>query len=213
MDKVDHLVYLTTDLDAAVDELERTLGVRASAGGRHPRWGTRNALISLGTATYLEILAPDPDRAPEPDRPNPDMPTIFGLDRLEGPRLATWAAKEDELDARVAAAIRRGVELGEIFPVSRERPDGVVLSWRLTDPEVVLGDGIVPFLIDWGASEHPAMGAPRGCTLVGLRAEHPDPALIRGMLESLGLALDVKRGSKSALIASIQTPIGEVELR
>jgi len=207
MDKVDHLVYLTTDLDAAVDEMEKVLGVRPSAGGRHPRWGTRNALISLGAVTYLEILAPDPDR------PNPDMPTIFGLDRLEGPRLVTWAAKAGDLDTRVEAAARGGVELGEIFPGSRERPDGTVLSWRLTDPEVVLGGGLVPFLIDWGVSRHPVIGAPRGCTLLGLRAEHPDPARIREMLEALGLDLEVKHGSESGLIATIRTPIGEVELR
>jgi hypothetical protein len=207
MERVDHLIYLTTDLDAAVAELEQHLGVRAAAGGRHPRWGTRNALISLGETNYLEILAPDPDR------PGPEMPTILGLDRLERSRLVSWAAKESDLGARVEAAARVGVELGEILPGSRERTDGTVLSWSLTDPEVALGDGLVPFLIDWGDSEHPALGAPRGCALLALRAEHPDPPRLRWMLEALALDLDVEVGSRPALIATIRTPMGETELR
>jgi hypothetical protein len=184
MDRLDHLIYLSTDLDDDINELEHLLGVRAIAGGRHPRWGTRNALISMGETNYLEILAPDPDR------PSPETPTILGLDRLDRSRLVSWAAKESDLEARVEAAARVGVELGEILPGSRERTDGTILSWTLTDPEVSLGDGLVPFLIDWGDSEHPALGAPRGCTLLALRAEHPDPALLEWMLEALDLRID-----------------------
>lgn len=207
MDVVDHLIYAAPHLDAGVERLENILGVRAIPGGRHPGYGTRNALLALGPEMYLEVLAPDPD-GPEPARPR-----LFGIDRLDAPRLAAWVAKESDLEGRVEAADRRGVKLGEILLGSRERPDGSVLAWRLTDPHVVLGDGIVPFLIDWGPTESPARAAAKGCTLLGLRAEHPDPARIRAMLLALGVELEVESGRAPALIARIGTARGEVELR
>lgn len=207
MSEIDHLVYASPDLDAGVERLDRLLGVRAAPGGRHPRWGTRNALIALGTDTYLEILAPDPER----DRPG--TPTLFGLDRLEAPRLATWVAKESDLEGRVEAAAAEGVLLGEIIPASRKRPDGGVLSWRVTDPEVVVAGGVVPFLIDWGASRHPATDAPGGCTLAALRAEHPEPTRVAAMLRAVGSDMSVEAAPTPALIATIDTPGGRVELR
>jgi hypothetical protein len=207
MGEIDHLVYAGPDLDAAVDQLEKLLGVRAAPGGRHPRWGTRNALISLGPATYLEVLGPDPERD---DR---EMPRIFGLNRLDEPHLVTWVAKETDLEGRVETAAAAGVHLGEISAASRERPDGRVLSWRLTDPEVVLADGVVPFLIDWGASRHPAIDAPPGCRLSSLRAQHPDPERVAAMLDAIGSDLPVEMGPAPALIAVIQTAMGDVELR
>src|SRR5215510_7380506 len=89
--RVDHLVYATPDLDASVNDLERRLGVRATTGGQHPGRGTRNALIALGPAAYLEIIGPDPAQ------PDPDTPRNFGIDTLKEPRLGTWAAKGTDL--------------------------------------------------------------------------------------------------------------------
>src|SRR5262249_11322359 len=59
--RVDHLAYATPDLEKGVAEIERLLGVRATPGGQHPGRGTRNALVSLGPTSYLEIVGPDPD--------------------------------------------------------------------------------------------------------------------------------------------------------
>lgn len=207
MGAIDHLVYATPDLAAAVDRLARASGVRPALGGRHPRWGTRNALLSLGPDIYLEIIAPDPKR----ERPEP--PTLFGLDRLDKPRLVTWAAKESDLDGRVEAAAAAGVQLGEILTGGRETPDGGALTWRLTDPEVFLADGLVPFLIDWGDSLHPAATAPGGCSLSVLRAEHPEPARVAALLEAIGSDLPVAEGPAPALVAAIRTPRGEIDLR
>ena len=105
------------------------------------------------------------------------------------------------------------MNLGAVIPGSRKRPDGVVLSWRYTDPRVVLADRLVPYFIDWGASPHPSATAAKGVTLLSLRAEHPDADRVQQMLRQLGLDLAVSKGAKPALIATFDSPKGQVELR
>lgn len=156
---VDHLVYVTPDVDRTIDDLEQVLGVRAGPGGRHPAWATRNAVIALGPRCYLEILGPDP-AALEPPQPRP-----LGIDELSHARLATWCAPHDDLERFVHEAARHKVDLGAVEDRSRERDDGTTLSWRMTDLRKARADGVIPFFIDWGGSPHPAAGAPAGCTL------------------------------------------------
>ncbi len=72
---------------------------------------------------------------------------------------------------------------------------------------------LVPFFIHLGTTAHPARGAAPGATLVDLRAEHPDPSRVRTMLKMLGLDLPVAPGSRPALVATIDGPLGRVELR
>jgi hypothetical protein len=204
---LDHLVYAVPDLDGAVADLERRLGVRAAPGGPHPGRGTRNALIGLGPDTYLEILAPDPAQ------PDPAGGRWFGVEPQGAARLAGWAAKGRDLPQFVTAMARRGVPLGPVVAGSRQRPDGVTLSWTLTDPGVTSGAALLPFFIDWGASPHPAATAPRGPVLDSLRAEHPRPDLAREPLAAIGLDLAVDAGPRPALVAMLRTVSGLVELR
>jgi len=205
--RVDHLVYAAPDLNRGAEEIEKLLGVRATPGGQHPGRGTRNALIALGPATYLEIIAPDPDQPP------PKTPRPFGIDGLKESRLVTWAAKGVDLERLRDEAARKGARLGEVMSGSRRRPDGTLLSWRYTDPQTVLADGLVPFFIDWGQSPHPAHTAARGASLIALRAEHPEPQRVQRLLRELGLDLLVQPGAAPALVAIIDGPRGRVELR
>ena len=190
---LDHLVYATPDLEATCRDLETRLGVRASAGGQHPGRGTHNALISIGPKAYLEIIAPDPLQ-PE------TRSGWFGIDQLTEPKLVTWAVRVDKLDATVGA-VRSG---------SRKTPDGTTLSWQLTEPQLVQGIGVVPFLIEWTTREHPADSAIAGPRLVQLRIEHPQPELIRKQLNALRLEVVVDEGSSPALVALFE---GAIELR
>ena len=205
--RVDHLVYAVPDLDAAVADLERRLGVRATPGGQHPGRGTRNALIALDSDSYLEILAPDPAQ------PAPAGGRWFGVDPATPARLAGWAAKGADLQRVVASAAARGVPLGPVVAGSRQRPDGVTLRWTLTDPGVASGVTLLPFFIDWADSPHPAATAARGPVLESLRAEHPRPDRAREPLAALGIDLAVTAGPRPALIATLRTVSGVVELR
>jgi hypothetical protein len=205
--RVDHLVYATPDLEYGIQTIEKLTGIRATAGGQHPGLGTRNALIALGPSTYLEIIGPDPEQA------KPDGPRRFGIDDLKAPRLLTWVAKGTDLGPYVSRARAGGVGLGDVISGSRKRPDGVVLSWRYTDPNVIVEDRLVPYFIDWGTSPHPAATAAPGLSLRGLRAEHPDPERMVRIFQRLGLDLPVRRGTKPSLIATIDSPKGRIELR
>ena len=202
---LDHLIYRAPDLDAAIEQLAELLGVRPAMGGRHPGRGTWNALLSLGERWYLEIIAPDPEQPPPP--PNSPLGAPGGAARLN-----TWAIRPPDIDATAARAIAAGIDLGPVRPMSRETAEGGLLEWRLTTglrPE----HGLVPFLIDWGETPHPAASTPAGCTLLGLRAEHPEPDLVRPALAALDLDLALSQGAAPALIATIETPMGIVELR
>ena len=207
LSKIDHLVYATRDLTGTIEQLEERLQVRATPGGQHPSWGTRNALIGLGEQTYLEIIGPDPEQ------PEPDGPRRFQIDELSAPRLVTWAVRGTDLQQIASDAKQYGIDLGEIHSGNRRQPDGRLLSWRLTDPLVARESGIVPFYIDWGETIHPATAIDKRCSLLALRAEHPDAERVQKMLSALHLDVPVRSGVTPLLVATINTPHGVVDLR
>lgn len=208
LERVDHIIYAVEDLDQGIADIEARLGVRAVRGGAHPGLGTHNALISLGPRAYLEIIAPDPAQ-PEPAQPRP-----LGMDSLTGPKLIGWAANAPSLETLVSDAGARGYPMFAPEPGQRRTPEGTTLSWRSTALEDYdFGDGVVPFFIDWGATPSPATTSPQGARLVSLRAEHPDPATVRAALDALGVTLEVSNGARPTLIAIIEGPRGQLELR
>ncbi len=204
---IDHLIYAVPDVEAACEELERDWGMRPAPGGKHTGRGTHNALLDLGDERYLEVIGPDPEQ-PEPPAPRP-----FGIDGLVVPRLVTWAAKAPAIDERVARARRRGFDPGPVVSMSRKRPDGEEISWKLTAFDGPAGGGLVPFLIDWGATGHPTATLAAGCRLVAFRAEHPQPDAVAQLLAALDLELDLQEGPHPRLVASVMTPRGVRELR
>ena len=48
---------------------------------------------------------------------------------------------------------------------------------------------------------------------LGVRAEHPSPAQIISMFKALGIAMQVTSASEAALVATIEGPLGKVELK
>jgi hypothetical protein len=204
--ELDHLVYATPDLGRTVEELETSLGVRAVFGGRHVGEGTRNALLAVGPASYLEILGPD-------GKPAPGRPLWLGLEGLTRARLTRWAMRTRDLEAMGERARAAGARLGPVEDGKRRRADGSLLTWRFTDPHVTTAGGLVPFFIDWATSPHPSGSVPSGASLLALRAEHPDPAGVASLLRALGIDLPVTRGDEPALIAILEGPKGTVELR
>jgi hypothetical protein len=202
---IDHLIYAAPDLTTAVADLEERFGVRAQAGGRHIALGTRNALLALGSQTYLEIIAPDPGQ------PEPPVPRPFGIDAVRRGGLVSWALACDDIDAAVAAARSRGYDPGEVADGQRVGPSGTVLRWRASLN--AMADGLIPFLICWGDTEHPARSAPHGLTLEAFHIEHPDPPSLAPPLTALGADVEIRPAAAGALVARLSGPNGRLVLR
>ena len=195
--QLDHIILAGPDLSNATAYVESRLGVRLTAGGRHPAWGTRNAILPLSSSTYLEVIGPEMPTA---------LPQLFGIDRLTMPRLVTWAAKAVNLSNLVADARARGIDLGKPLAGQRLQPDGSTISWQSTDPFAPRAGGVIPFFIEWMGDTHPAKAAPHVVRLVRLYAEHPDARAVADQLKSLGIQLEVVAGKVPKLIAELISP-------
>jgi hypothetical protein len=203
---LDHLVLAVPDLADAVAEFARRTGVEAAPGGSHVGLGTANHLVDLGGGSYLEIVGPDPSQ------PDPDQPRPFGIDDFDAPRLVTWAIRSDDIDALIAQARADGYDPGEPNAMSRRTPDGDLLEWRLTYPQLAVGAGLVPFVIDWRNTPHPtSRGLPR-TQLVAFGAAHPDPASVRPALAALRAELPVALGPAAGLTAVVEGRHGPVPI-
>jgi hypothetical protein len=204
---LDHLVYAAPHLEEVVAEAATRLGVEPSPGGHHIGLGTRNALLALGEGAYLEIIGPDHDQG------DPEVPRPFGIDLLDGPRLVAWALRVADLDAAIAAARSTGIDPGDAYAMARATPNGGTLRWRLTFPTGAGPVHSVPFLIEWGDERHPARTAAAGARLVSLRGEHPDPAGLSTAVNALGASLAVTAAPEPRLVAVLEGPGGQWELR
>lgn len=206
MNAIDHILIGAADLDAGIRWVEERLGVAPEPGGSHARWGTRNALLSLGERCYLEVIAPDPEL------PTPSGGVLLGLDRYPEPRPLTWCMQVYEsVDTGVVSAATMGIDLGEVFRGERAGSDGTVLSWTMSDPSADRFGGVLPFLIDWGQTPHPGGTARAGGRLVGITVGHPDPSTIREALEAMEAdhLAAVESASAPRLQFEVETPSGE----
>jgi hypothetical protein len=206
LSRIDHVILGINDLQRGIEELERLTGVRAVFGGAHPGRGTQNALMSLGGAHYLEILAPNPKEAGNAE-------TTGELKGLTALKPIGWAAKADDLEALRESLRGHGVQTEEIRPGARNRPDGTRLAWK-TLGFAIPSNPLLPFFIEWDrASAHPASTSPEGCRLTGFTLEDPNPDTLRKPLQAAGVLVDVREGKEPRIRISLACPKGNVELR
>jgi hypothetical protein len=130
--RIDHVIYGTSDLDAAVARLEPVLGVVATGGGRHDGLGTHNRILPLGGG-YLEVLA-----VADRDEAAGSWLGAALLKRLKaGDGLLAWAAAVDDV---AAEAKRLGTPMTHI---SRQG-----LTARLTAVVQAVREPLLPFFIE-----------------------------------------------------------------
>ncbi|MEL7530776.1 MAG: VOC family protein [Bacteroidota bacterium] len=205
-DGIDHLIYTVPDLQTGIDKIEGLLGMRPVFGGQHALWGTHNALLSLGKGIYLEVVAPDPRLAI--GKRGLWLEQYFAL----GPRLTTWAFRRAAIHESLQIAQQNQISIGPIEQGQRQKPDGSLLKWQLTDPYELDFEGGLPFLIDWGLSPHPSLAIPSVGELQALEITSPQAQALREALQKLAIKLPVKAGNQYKLSAQIKTENGIITL-
>eukprot|EP00965_Chrysotila_dentata_P198247 6178669-Pleurochrysis_carterae.AAC.1 len=208
--RVDHVVWAVPySLEEGMREFERKTGITPSIGGVHQGLGTHNAIASLGNGMYWEILARDPLQLHPPR-------TWMGIGQVVEPKIVTWAAAVPDLSEAVAKARSRGYDPGSPTNFEREVPGGGKLYWSLAfnHYDQLPGNGIVPFLINWGETKSPASTAPTGCKLVALKAVTSDTSSVSEMLRAVDINpsdLQLREARAPRITAILETPRGLVE--
>ena len=217
--RIDHLIVGAASLEEGVAWCEATLGVVPGPGGEHPLMGTHNRLLRVATVdyprAYFEVIAVQPGRTPQRARRWFDLDDEGLRDRLRrgGPRLLHSVASVPDVEAALRSLQPLGIDRGEVVAASRETPRGL-LQWRITvRPDGQrLFDGVLPTLIEWGAT-HPAAAMPEsGVTLHALSASHPEAARLRPAWEAIGLDAVGLTAGAPCLRAVLDTPRGRTTL-
>ena len=207
MAALDHIIWATPDLDACVKGFAEMTGVEPRMGGSHPGLGTRNALLSLGTKLYLEIIGPDPAQ---------DLTDTYGsvFAALTAPGMFTLAARSDDLRETQRKLAEVGLKSPPPFEMGRKLPNGGALSWRIMAHQPGGAHGWeFPFFIDWGSVPvHPAEDSPKGCSIKHLLVLAPDAAKLEQAYGAVGLDATVRRAMRPALEVLLNTPRGMVVL-
>jgi hypothetical protein len=217
--RIDHLIVGAASLDEGVAWCEATLGVVPGPGGEHPLMGTHNRLLRVATVdhprAYFEIIAVQPGRTPQRARRWFDLDDEELRDTLarSGPRLLHFVASVPDVRQALAALGKLGMDRGEAVAASRMTPRGL-LEWQITvrDDGQRLFGGVLPTLIEWGAT-HPASAMPEsGVTLQSLTCSHPQAAALRKAFDAIDLqGVAAKEGSAN-LCAVLATPRGRLRL-
>ena len=205
MTGLDHILWAAPDLAEGEKIIEILTGVKPARGGVHPGFGTRNSLIGLDLGVYFEIISPDPAQDLNRNRGG----AIAALSR---PGVIAFAIRTDDLDALGAAARREGLSLKGPVAMSRNRPDGVRLDWRILDLEHSRFGEAIPFVIDWGASPHPSESVPADCELRSFTVLHPEAEELARLYGALDIPIPVKRGAYPGFVAELASPRGDVVL-
>jgi hypothetical protein len=167
--------------------------------------GTHNALVSLGSGLYLEILAPRPGASLDPMVQN-----VAACDTLT-PFL--WAAATDDIDQLHEAVTAAGFAANDPSPGSRVTMDGDTLRWSMfTMCDDALSNA--PFFIEWEKdTRHPSSSTPTGCSLTSFTLASPDHENVQRLLTAVGLKAIVTSGPRPArMVISLQTPRGPITL-
>jgi hypothetical protein len=149
--RIDHVIYVTGDLDAAAGRVRSDLNLTVLEGGRHEGHGTHNRIVPLGGG-YLELMAiADPDEASG----SPIGGAVQARLAEHGEGLFAWAVAADDLDS-----IAERLE-SPVTPIEREG-----LSARLVGVGESLGNPSLPFFIerDVGVADPGAAGTAGGIT-------------------------------------------------
>jgi len=200
--RIDHFMYAVPSLEEGMEWAGDTFGVAPAYGGEHVGLGTRNALLSLGSA-YLEIIAPDPAQ-------RLDNTTGAGFAAMSEGALVTWAVEGNLAD--IASALAGcGVKTAGPNRTQRKTGEGDLLVWELLFPRDSEHGPRMPFFIDWLDCANPKDTNPPAGDFHTLQITTPGATDLQQVLTAIDLDVTVFEG-EPLLTVSIETRGGEVVL-
>ncbi len=202
---IDHFMWAAIDLESASAEFENLTGVRPVFGGVHHGFGTHNALVSMANGSYMEVLALDSDQ-------NVENPIVNEIKSLGSPEILAFHVQSKDLESIASILESMNIKYTGPLDLSRERPDGEILRWRLLFPESPLFKHALPIFIDWMEAPHPSLSAPAGCELLHLEVGHPNATELRALYQKLNVQVEVIQAEKAYAKAILNSPKGLVTL-
>ncbi|MEL7222648.1 MAG: VOC family protein [Bacteroidota bacterium] len=205
---IDHIVYAVPNLEEAINWFENRSGIRPIIGGKHAKQGTKNALVNLGDACYLELITVDTENT------NINTPRWMGVDLLNGQSKTTrWSLKSNDLESDSQIIKAYDPEMGVIHQGQRQTTTGQLLRWQMTLPLAHPQVELVPFMTDWQHSDfHPTDKMEEQCQLLALSLYHPKAASIQPTIDALQLDMKVQQKEQIAIELSLATPKGVVNI-
>lgn len=204
--RIDHVIIAVPDLDDAAARLFERFGLASVEGGRHQGHGTANRIVPLGD-DYIELMSVvDPGEAE-----TSVMGRWVDAAARGGPRLHALCLRTDDISG---VAAERDLEA---IPMTRLRPDGMVLSWRLAGLDRAISEPPLPFFIQWdtGRRDMPgAAAAPHTCEPTGITGVElaGDPREIRAWIGDEDVPVAAVTGSPAITRVTLGTSLGEIGL-
>ena len=134
---LDHVVWGVPSIAPIAERLLTANGLVTIAGGLHPAWGTRNAIVPLSGAS-LELV-----EIADPDAPMVGFTQAVARAAADGGRLCLWCVRTGDIEAD---ATPRGLH---VTPGERDNPDGSIITWQVAGMAEACADPAEPFIIQW----------------------------------------------------------------
>jgi hypothetical protein len=147
---IDHIVLGTSDLDKAIDDFEAMTGVRPLMVVSHNGLGTKSARVAFESCAFLEFLGPDPKQSG-------NMPMAQKLAKIPEGKLVPihYAIYHDKAaDFKKTTWSDMGLECDQVTMIAKDRSQP--WKWDMFFLEGHEEEGLMPFFINWGDSQHAA---------------------------------------------------------
>lgn len=198
-------------LAPAVARLEDALGVSFRDGGFHPRFGTRNNILTVAEGRYLEVVEVLEHPAAEK--------AVFGQavrarSELGGGWLA-WVLEVDDM-APLESRLERNAVHG-----SRQFPDGRRLEWDQIGIKGLMADPQLPYFVRWISEEdvRPAALAPADVSILEIRLSgSPERVsdwigqVLGPVFDGVALTFDAPNGNPGIESVTFRCPNGLVTI-
>lgn len=151
-DVIDHIVLAAGDLEKGVEEFEKKTGVEPKIIGSVRGLGIKCARISFVDASFIEIIAPDP----EFPGPIGDKITEEGIEKLTPFHYAIRNADVDDLKKKT----KTWNFVPDDITMTGANPDGSPKQWHFLFLYGHRCGGFLPFFVNWDSAEHPCARLP-----------------------------------------------------